>query len=238
MTQQYVLLRQENDLLNELKFRTFDNRLKHEAEKILSEIHDKADYGCMEKALCFNVRDGMVKGVGGSSLMKDVKTGELRSDLILDQFGIFMEGMFNGLTGSVRTVNMTDEAGTLTLIRAYSTSSCYNNSTSSRILLQVGSGTTAPARADINIETPFVGGPESTTFESTRPVYNVSNFNWKNVGQFTALGAGTINESIFQHTMIEPTTVFATFTMYRDAISPGVPFIAGDGIFLEYTTQL
>jgi len=238
MKQQYVLLRQENDLLNELKFRTFDNRLKHEAEKILSEIHDKADYGCMEKALCYNVRDGMVKGVGGSSLMKDVKTGKLRSDLILDQFGIFMEGMFNGLTGSDRNVVMTDDVGTDTTMRVYGTSGTFNDVSSGRILLQVGQGTTPPTRADINLETPFVGGAESVFFESTRPSYNLSNFNWKNAGQITVAGAGTVNESIFKHLMDEPSGATAIFTMYRDIISPGVPFIIGDGIFLEYTTQL
>jgi hypothetical protein len=69
-------------------------------------------------------------------------------------------------------------------------------------------------------------------------VYSTVNFNWKNVGELTPTGAGTINETIFQHLMIKPTVENATFTMYRDAISPGVPFIAGDGLFLEYTTQL
>jgi len=238
MKQQYVLLRQENDLLNELRGRTFNDRLKDNALKILNEIHDKADYNCMEKSLVYVVRDGMVKGLGGSTLMKNTKTGKLHSDLLLNNFGLFYTGLFRGVVGT-KTVTLTDEGGVATAVRPYSTSETFNDTTSFRILLQVGSGLTAPARADINVETAFGTAPESNFFESTRPVYNVANSNYKNNGQITAGGAGTVNESIFQHFMGE--NVFpqsATVTMFRDTISPGVPFIIGDGIILEYTTQI
>jgi len=79
MKQQYVLLRKENDLLNSLRGKSYNERTKFEASKILNEIHKQADRYCMEKALCYVLDKGEIKGVGGSSLMQHKKTGEIVS---------------------------------------------------------------------------------------------------------------------------------------------------------------
>jgi len=237
MKQEYVLLKQENDLLNELKGRTFDNRLKDNALNILNEIHDKADFVCGEKALCYVVRDNVVKGVGGSTLMQNTKTGKLHSDLILDNYGIWLSGVFKGGVLS-KTVTLTTEAGLAKGVITYFTSSQFNSGGTLRVLLQVGSGTTAPTRADINIETAFASAPENNFFESTIPIYDNVNARFRNLGSITASGSGTINESILQHFWNDSTITGFIFTSFRDIISPGVPFINGDSIILEYTTQV
>ena len=65
MKQQYVLLKQENDLLNSLIGQSFNQRTKFEADKILKEIHKQADKYSMEKAMCYVIDKGEIKGVGG-----------------------------------------------------------------------------------------------------------------------------------------------------------------------------
>ena len=53
MKQQLILLREENDLLNSLIGQSFNQRTKFEAEKILTEIHSKAqDRSIGKMALC------------------------------------------------------------------------------------------------------------------------------------------------------------------------------------------
>ena len=104
--------------------------------------------------------------------------------------------------------------------------------------MQVGSGSTAPTRTDFDIETAFGTSPESAKFNSSVPVYSDVNFNFKNSGQITAGGSGTVNESIFEIIWRDQGSVNRFFVLYRDAISPGVPFVASQSIFLEYTTQI
>ncbi len=239
MKQQYVLLRQENDLLNELKGRTFNDRLKDDALKILNEIHDKADFTCPEKTLCYVVRDNVLKGVGGSTLMKNTKTGKLHSDLILDNYGKFMAGIFKGLVGGANLMFLVDEVGATRTLRVYTTSNQFNDAVARRVVLQVGGGITPPARDDFDIETALGTAPENVFFDCNIPVWISANGTFKNTGNITAGGSGTINESILQHHWTEAGAgVSGIFTSFRDSISPGVAFIPGDGIIVEYTVQL
>jgi len=239
MIQQYVLLRKENDLLNSLIGQSFNQKSKFEAYKILNQIHEKAEEFSMEKALCYIVDKGEIKGVGGSSLMQNKKTGEIVSDLILNQMGIFMSGIFKGGTLE-KIVAITDIINISHGVRVYSASSSnlFNSQKEQRILLKVGSGSTAPARSDIDIETSFGTAPESGNFESTLPVYNPALGNFKQNGSIIAGGAGTINESVLLCIWNDANRIDRVFTLFRDVISPGQSFIVGQSIALEYTTQL
>ncbi len=237
MIQKMILLRKENDLLNALKGQSFNEKSKFEAYKILQQIHEKADYACMSKALCYVTNKGEIKGVGGSSLMQD-KNGEIHSDLILDTFGQWLSGIFKGGILS-RTVFFPDETGVVKGVVTYNNVSfLYNDSVTFRTLMQLGSGITAPARTDFDIDTALATAPENTFFESTIPTYNLTNFNFKNSGQVTAGGPGTINESILQTVWFDNVLSVRIFTMFRDIISPAVPFVIGDSLNLEYTVQI
>jgi len=240
MSQQYVLLRKENDLLNSLIGQSFNQKSKFEDYKILKQIHKQADQYSMEKALCYIVDKGEIKGVGGSSLMKNKKTGEIISDLILDQFGQWFAAILRKNDPGATSTGMVTNAGIGGTVNIYGTSVIFNQSTGINLgaALKVGSGTTVPARTDFKIETAFATLPESLNFKlGSSPVYNSSLGNFKPAGLITAGGSGTVNESILEGIWRNVVTT-QVYTLFRDIISPGQSFIAGQQIALEYTVQL
>jgi len=231
-------LRKENDLLNSLIGKSFNQKSKFEAEKILNEIHSKAqDRSIDKKALCFVLDKKEIMGLGGSTLLKD-KNGKIISNLILDQFGILLAGMFKGgtLIKSVVINDINNFASTL-IVNSLSLVN-FNERNDITVLFQVGSGVTAPTRQDFFIETAFGTAPEQSGIATGIPVWNSGLGNFKNIGSIIAGGAGTINETILRPNWQDSGSVFRSFTLFRDIISPGVPFIAGQTIAVEYTVQL
>jgi len=239
LNQQYVLLRKENDLLNSLIGQSFNEKSKFEARRILDEIHSKTEGRIIEKkSLCYVVDENEIKGVGGSSLMQNKKTGEIVSNLLLDNFGIWLSGIMKGGVAA-KSVVLKDQSNVDKTFLIYATAgTLFNNSGTFRTLMKVGSGTTVPARTDFNIETSFPTAPESGNMESTIPTYNPSLGIFKNVGGLTAGGSGTINESILLIVWNTSAGINTVLTMFRDIISPGQSFIVGNSIALEYTTQI
>jgi hypothetical protein len=239
MTQQYMILKNENDLLNELKGMSFNQRTKTEAMRILDEIHQKADVGGSTKSLAWNVKDGMVKGVGGSSLMKNTRTGKIHSDLITNNFGLWLSRIMSGGTGP-KNQNIIDTVPQAQTILIYDTSqtNLFNDGGANRMRLQIGSGTTPPARTDTDIETKFVTGSEANLFECSLPVWISGSGIFQTTGQIATAGSGTINESAMIAQWSNSGQVLFNSMLYHDIISPGVPFVTSDSIFLEYTTQL
>jgi len=240
MSQQYVLLRTESDLLNSLIGQSFNQKSKFEAEKILDEIHCKAESRMIgKKALCYIVDNLEIRGVGGSTLMKD-RNGKIISNLILDQFGVFLAGIFRKNTGANTSVVLKDVSGVNKTVRMYGTTGSLFNDTASNIGsgLRVGSGSTPPARTDFKIETAFGTAPESLNFViGSNPIFNTAQGFFKTAGTITAGGSGTINESIHE-LLLNALGVTIVFSMFRDIISPAQAFIAGQTISLEYTIQL
>jgi len=237
MSQQLILLREENDLLNSLIGQSFNERTKLEAYKILTEIHSKAqDRSIGKMALCYVLDKNEVLGVGGSTLLKD-KKGKIISNLILDQFGIVLAGVFKGDTLS-KSVIVKDISAVDQSVTVVSSGSPFVRSNSARMLLLVGSGSTSPTRQDFFIQTPFGTAPESLFFASSNPVFNSGLGNFKNIGSITAGGAGTINESVLGAVWLDGLQVLRTWALFRDIISPAQSFIAGQSIALEYTIQL
>ncbi len=238
MSQQYVLLRKENDLLNSLIGQSFNQKSKFEAYKILTEIHSKAqDRSIGKMALCYIVDKNEVLGVGGSTLLKD-KKGKIVSNLILDNFGILLAGLFKGGSGE-KSVVIKDVGGiNQTLFAVATVSIKFNQQNATKILLAVGSGSLAPARTDFKIQTAFGTAPESLSFDTGIPVYNSGLGNFKSLGSIIAGGSGTINESVLNPNWVNSGGAIKNFTIFRDIISPGQSFIAGQSITLEYTIQL
>ena len=245
MMQQFVLLRKENDLLKSLIGKSFNEKSKFEAENILDEIHSKAESRMMgKKSLCYIVDQNEIKGVGGSTMMKD-KNGKIVSNLVLDQLGKFMAGIFDKSILANRTVSLKDAGGGTFSYSTYSDIGFPQkfNLTSGvplseqGVKLQVGQGTTPPVRTDFDLETDFATVPENALFAVTTPVWNSSLGNFKDTGSIVAGGSGTINESILAMIWRTTTGVVKTLILYRDIISPGQSFIAGQSIALEYTSQ-
>jgi len=234
-----ILLRKANDDLKCLISQSFNQKNKFEAEKILNEIHSVAQPRTInKKALCYVVKNGLIKGIGGSTLIMD-KNGKIFSNLILDQLGIFMAQLMhpNGLTST--SINMQDATNTTRNFFVYRASDDFNRTGTSGSLVQVGSSTTAPARTDFNIGTPFGTAPENATFAGvSNPVYNSGLGNYKYIASITAGGVGTINESILENRWNDSGNVIRDIVLFRDIISPAQPFIAGQSIALEYTVQL
>lgn len=240
MSQQYVLLRKENDLLNSLIGQSFNQKSKFEAEKILNEIHSKAQSRMIgKKTLCYIVDNSEIKGVGGSTLLKN-KNGEIISNLILDQFGEIMAKFFSTATTATRSTVIKDTGNANRTLNILTGTQPFllNTGLAVGLRLQVGSGSTPPTRTDFNIETAFGTAPENTFFVAGNPVWNSSVGNFKNTGSIIAGGAGTINESVSLSSYRDIGGLQRTFTLFRDIISPGQSFVVGQTISLEYTVQL
>ena len=241
MKQQYIILSKENDLLNSLIGQSFNQRTKFEADKILKEIHKQADQYSMEKAMCYVIDKGEIKGVGGSSLMQNKKTGEIVSDLVLNNFGILFAGVMSRFRAVDKIVSLINKLGAPITLKAIGTSTTFPQLGFGGIgnSFQVGSGSTAPDRADFDIETAFGTAPEDTNmFPATDPVFNSGLGNFKMIASITAGGAGTINESIWIGRFLNTSNGTNEYAFFRDIISPAVAFIAGQTIALEYTVQL
>jgi len=237
MMQQYVVLRKENDLLNSLIGQSFNQKSKFEAEKILNEIHSKTQSRLIsKKALCYIVDKNEILGVGGSTIMKD-KNGKIVSNLILDNCGIWLAGLLKGGV-LAKSVVLKDLSNVNKTFNIYQFGSLFNAQVNFRMLMKVGSGTTVPARTDFDIETSFPTAPESGNMESSIPLFNSALGNFKNAGSLTAGGSGTINESVLLSVWDTSSNINTTITLFRDIISPGQAFVAGQSIALEYTTQL
>jgi len=242
MNQQYVLLRKENDLLKSLIGRSFNQKSKFEAQKLLEEIHSKAESRMIGKnALCYVVENNEILGLGGSTMMKD-KNGKIVSNLILNAFGVLLNGLFDPQRAVNREVNVIDTLNQSEVLRFYTSITANfvrQQGTQLGTLLQVGAGTTSPARSNFIIETVFGTSPESSPFGiSPTPTYNSSLGNITRTGSIVAGGNGTINESVMQVQWINSAGIQKIFLLFRDSISPGVPFVVAQTIALEYKVQL
>ncbi len=233
------LLRKENDPLNSLIGRSFNEKSKFQAEKILSEIHSRAQSRTVSKtALCYILDKDEIKGVGGSTLMK-TKDGKIVSNLILDNFGVWLAAIFRKNVGGNLAITMPDDGGVIRNVHIYNLSPLFNSGLgNSGSALKVGSGTTAPTRSDFEIETDFVASPENLDFAlGSSPTYFSGPGNFQSAGSIIAGGSGTVNESVHE-LIFNAQAVQRTFTIFRDIITPAQAFLAGQTIALSYTIQL
>jgi len=238
MNQQYVLLTNENDLLKSLIGQSFNQKSKFEAERILDEIHSKAESRLIgKKALCYVVDKDEIKGVGGSTLLKD-KNGKIVSNLILDNFGLLLAGLFFGNPAASLVLGLVPDTGIGINVNLRTSSNFQATQGSGGSVHKIGSGTTAPARTDFGIETAFGTSPEDSDINSTDPVFDSASGRFKSASLITAGGSGTINEAVLKSTWNDQGGLKKKYSQFRDAISPGQDFIAGQTIALEYLIQL
>jgi len=235
------LLRKENDPLNSLIGRSFNQKSKFQAEKILNEIHSRAQSRTVSKsALCYILDKDEIKGVGGSTLMK-TKDGKIISNLILDQFGVLFAGVLSKFQVADKIIQLKSTTGGLINLKAIGSGTTFPQLGFGGIgnRFQVGAGVTAPARTDFNIETAFGTAPESGLMApATDPVFNSGLGNFKMNASITAGGAGTINESVWIGTFLNTANATNNYAFFRDIITPAQVFIASETIALEYTVQL
>jgi len=244
MSQQYVLLKKKNDLLNSLIGQSYNQKSKFEAEKIISEIHSVAQQRAVGKnALCYILEKDEIKGVGGSTLIEEKKTGKIMSNLILDNFGLlfaFMHTQVRFLPVS-GLPNLVDTGNNVRPMTVAQTTIAYNFEAIGGQMgsnLQVGAGTSAVAGTDFNIEAAFGSAPENAFFFSGTPVFNPGTGQFQNTGSIVAGGAGTVNEcGMFMNWRTNNQGIF-DFMIFHDLISPGQAFIATQQIALTYTMQL
>ena len=107
--------------------------------------------------------------------------------------------------------------------------------------IQVGQGSTVAVRANTNIETPFAnGGLEDSRNTISSVGYNLSLKQTKFAVSFGATGSGSISEACLFNNYMKNLTggrSLKTLLQSRDNISPAVPFIAAQSIFVEYVFQ-
>jgi len=245
MKQEYIVIPKQNEWLQDLIGKSFNQKMINKVGKELYIKHAKeTGLPGLEKCIVtVNNKYGEILGIGGSSILENVKTGKRFADLTLDQWGQWWARLITPPTNTVQQVNLNrinNTTNTFVMYNQNGVGNVFNHSTSAGtsdkgITAQVGSGTTAPTRGDFNIETAFGNAPESTIQDLSTGVYN------SGLGQITsnvaigpAGGAGTVNEAVMIAHWNADNAFNQFLALFRDAISPGVPFIATNTITLSY----
>ena len=192
-----------------------------------------------------------LKGVSTSPLLKD-KNGRIIADLINDNFGQWLSGIFStGGTHATRGISITASDATTKTINAigWDTSGGpsgqpWNDTTgtSDGTRFQIGAGTTPVTRGDVNIETAFGVGAQASPFvpsglggftKATGIVQSSGNVVTSTLG-------GVIAECAlfgkWHHNATASSS--ALFMLAHDNISPTVTFLAGQTVNVEYSFQL
>ena len=183
------------------------------------------------------LEDGAIKAVGASDPF----------DQITNNFGKFMAAMFcplvnapNPPAAEIGPGNPPIDITGASVPGRYSYSNnvgaAWNFGSGGESYIQIGAGVTPPLITDFQIETPFTNGgvEDSQVLLTGSGGYNAGTFR---VSMATSIGptggAGTINEMgwicDWSGTL---------FMMTHDAISPGVPFVLGETIFVQYFFQI
>lgn len=192
-----------------------------------------------KKVLCYVSENSEIKGVGGSTMMQD-KNGKITSNLILDQWGKLMTGIFFGRPQESANINIKDEFGTTRTTRVYLTGSTFITNIIGQdlgVVHRLGSGTTTPARTDFGVATSFGTSPEDSNINALNGTWDSPTGTFKSASAISSGGAGTINEVVLK-AFYNSLANSHGFSLFRDIISPGQAFTAGQLLTLEYTVQL
>jgi len=208
---------------------TFTKRLEQRLiaehrERILKEINHRI----FETVIVSVVDKGRrIKGLGLSS----------PNDLILDNFGTWLAGLIRAPIAASESVSLKDSGGSTRTVLTYAANMHFNDSDSEvGTYLQVGSGTTPPARADYSITTAFLTAPESSFFDTGSGSYSVGAISFS--GSITAGGSGTVNETGFFARWVISGLPAYQFMLFHDVLGTGVPFTAGEIITVSYSINL
>lgn len=125
--------------------------------------------------------------------------GSLPGDLFVDNWGTVWAGLFRAPINGNTAVTLTDTSNTARQLYSMEDAGATFNASNAIIgsRIQVGSGTTAPARSDYKIQTAFATAPENALFDTGTGSYAAGSGNITVSGSITAGNeAGTINEAI------------------------------------------
>jgi len=228
-----------NEYLNQFKGETINDRIVKDCSNYLSEEKLRITQKNPNEVSLVSVLDPKTKeiiSIGGS----------VPSDLITDAFGL-MWSQHNRVVvgGTVDFAGLIAEDNVARTIRFINVGTPVNTRYNEGNLpnaggqVKIGQGSTAPARSDFDIETPFVTSPESLPVNVSPPVYdNVLN----QIDFFTiqqAGGSGTISEIGFFLLWRDLTTGGTRrYMIAHDLISPTVSFIATQTITVNWIWQI
>jgi len=183
--------------------------------------------------MCIDKEDGVLKSAGFSE----------PSDMFLNNFLNIFAAWFKAVGQTKGTaLSLVDHNGnTNTSFYNYSISSndifltFWNNPPYGGTSCRIGKDDTAASRTDYNVKDPFTTAPESG-YVGTTPGSWASG---QGLISFSAIisagGSGTIKENaIFYNRYDNGTSSQYYFAIFRNILSPGVSFSAGDTILVSY----
>lgn len=253
MRQQYLILHKENDWLLDYRAQTFTKKLNAKLAQGLFEEHHKKSSGYhpqFAKAIvyCLDPMTFEILSLGGSSLLKEIKTGKIIPDMTTDQFGIAWAGIFtNLLVVNSQEITLKDDGDINRLCRHYGLNTGDPNFSmwdtqgaldgGSRIRL--GSGT-AIGKTDTKITTALVSAPESGYLNTNAGGYTASNTVIYQGDANPTGGSGTVREIGSFQKWKRHTTIATSFVcmIEHSAVSPSVSFTANKLLRGAYTWAL
>jgi hypothetical protein len=156
-----------------------------------------------------------IEDIGGSSLLRDTKTGLYEPNMILDNFGTWLQ---NIIRGDTTIFTLKDNVNSSQSFKIQTTSNIY--AADSNWGGRFGLGSTAPTRADYNIQTPCVSAPENAGITSTGWGYNISNQIIFNIDANPMGATETINEIIIDAVWKNTSGVYKDIALTRDIVGP------------------
>ena len=158
------------------------------------------------------------------------------NDLMTNNFGNFLAGFFTYARNTARTsyAVMKEVDGSSLSLPVWITATSDFPIQASHI--RVGSGSTAPARTDYKIETPFTTSCEAdyaTTSEGS-----FFNTQMATIVSLACGGSGTIRETGMFFRMQYTSSFQYYFLMFHDALAPEVTFTAGQTAHVVYGVVL
>lgn len=160
-------------------------------------------------------------------------------DLILDNFGKWLAAFVTPPAQAAISVILTDVANSSQTFKTISASSGYFNTydiVQIGTRLQVGSGSTAAARANYAIQTAFGTSPESGRFATGVGSYAAGYVSLS--GAISAGGSGTVNETGFFGVWANTANAQKEIMLFHDILGAGVGFVAGNSIIVSYSIAL
>ena len=159
------------------------------------------------------------------------------NDLILANFGLWLAAIIRAPSSSNTSFNIPDITNTSRTVYTYQIggTQAFNGGTPGT-LLQLGSGTTAAARADYKIQTALGTAPENTQFATSNGIYGGGSISFS--ASVSAGGSGTVTESGFFGNWDVYTYGMFIFMLFHDILASGVPYVAGNILPVSYSVQI
>jgi len=235
------ILRKENDYFNELVGRTYNQRTLHLVNSFYKDRFGKFSnkslnkfslVTCLEKAK----KNQEILSIGGSSLLRNKKTNEVITNLILDNFGLWLAGFFGRTSQNAILKDVTNVARTINVVGTGNP--LHNSQAGMGLLIRLGSNVTAPARGDVEIGTSLGSAPESGDLTTNQGAYTAGNTVVYQADANPTGGSGSVTEIMSKWNWIDAGSVSRFFAITHDLISPTVNYTAGKLLRGSYTWQI